>query len=61
MLFGKFASIYLEEMSEQDLRDYEVILNQTDADIVAWVMKHREVPEGLQNSVMNKLLNLSTI
>lgn len=61
LLFGKFAALYLDRMSEEDLLNYEIILNQTDADIVSWVMGHSPAPENLQNTVMTKLLNLSRI
>lgn len=61
LLLGKFASRYLDEMDEQDLLYYEIILNQTDADIVSWVMGHEFVPKNLQNSVMTKLLQSSRI
>lgn len=58
LLFSKFVNQYLDYMNEAELLDYEIILNQTDADVVSWVMGHTDVPKNLQSSIMIKLLNI---
>ncbi len=61
LLLGKFASVYLNEMSYQELEAYDIVLSQTDADIVSWVMGHSPIPQDLESDIMTKLLNLSKI
>lgn len=56
LLLGRFADEHLAQMSFAELEQYAIILDQTDADIVSWIMGHTEVPNHLRNSVMNKLL-----
>lgn len=56
LLLGRFAEKHLTQMSWAELGQYAIILDQTDADIVSWIMGHAEVPNHLRGSVMNKLL-----
>lgn len=58
LLLGLFAGKYLAEMSGEEMKEYDVILNQTDSDIVSWIMGHSDVPEHLQSPLMNKLLQI---
>ena len=55
ILLGHFAETYLDDLSIQEVDDYERLLREPDSDIIAWITNDREVPEYLQNSVMDKL------
>jgi succinate dehydrogenase flavin-adding protein (antitoxin of CptAB toxin-antitoxin module) len=57
LLLGKFAEHYLHKMNDDELRIFAMILDQTDLDIVSWVMGTSAVPEFLRSSVMQKLLD----
>ncbi len=58
LIFGRFAELYLEDMDESELLDYNILLNQTDSDIVSWVMGRQKVPSGMPQNLMNKLLSM---
>ena len=59
LLLGLFAKKYLAEMSDEEMKEYDIILNETDSDIVSWIMGHSDVPENLQSPLMNKLLQMN--
>ena len=58
LLLGRFAENHLAQMCWAELDQYATILDQTDADIVSWIMGHTEVPNHLRSSMMNKLLQI---
>lgn len=45
LLLGRFADAHLMEMTEDDLDQYEWVLDQKDSDIFAWVTGQAELPE----------------
>lgn len=57
LLLGKFAAKYIPNMSREDLLEWEKVLDQTDSDIVSWVIRGVDVPAYLQSEVMKKLIN----
>jgi antitoxin CptB len=59
LILGQFADCFLSQMTSTELESYTVILQQTDADIVDWITRNTEVPQELQSSVMQKLLNFN--
>jgi antitoxin CptB len=60
LLLGNFATKYINDMTLADLNEFEIILDQTDSDIVSWVMGRQEVPSHLQRPMMMKLLSFQT-
>lgn len=59
LLLGRFAEKHLAEMSWAEMQEYDIILNQTDNDIVAWIMGHQKVPANMQSPLMDKLLQIN--
>jgi succinate dehydrogenase flavin-adding protein (antitoxin of CptAB toxin-antitoxin module) len=57
-ILGKFATDYLHQLSYEELLNYQQILEANDWDIYNWVTKKVSVPENLDNSVMQKLLQM---
>lgn len=56
LLLGKFAEKHIPNMSDGELKEWNTILDQTDSDIVSWVMGRMDVPEHLQSEVMKRFL-----
>lgn len=57
LLLGKFAKLYLESMSDQELEDYARLLEEDDWDIFNWLTEKSPWPEYYHNSVVEKLKN----
>ena len=58
ILMGGFASGYIEEFSQIELDEYELILDESDSDIFNWIAGKVPVPDRLKtNSVLGRLLN----
>jgi antitoxin CptB len=57
ILLGNFAKKHLNNMSDQELEDYAITLEQDDVEILDWITGKKSPPEKLNNSVMHKLLS----
>jgi antitoxin CptB len=57
ILLGNFAKKYLNNMTDQELQDFAIILEQDDVEILDWITGKDNPPEKLNNSVMYKLLS----
>ena len=57
LLLGRFADAHLDTMDDGQLARFEVLLNQPDPDIHAWVDGRREVPEHQKNDIVEMILN----
>ena len=60
LLLGRFAEKHIANMSDKELADWNTILDQTDSDIVSWVMGRTNTPAHLQSTVMKRFLNEAT-
>jgi succinate dehydrogenase flavin-adding protein (antitoxin of CptAB toxin-antitoxin module) len=56
LLLGRFAEKYIHDMTFDELKEWDLILNQSDSDIVSWLLKQTEVPKALQSDIMRRLL-----
>lgn len=57
LLIGKFATFYINDLSEEEIFDLEEILNENDPDLYNWVTKHIDPPKKYQHSLMSKFQN----
>jgi len=55
ILLGHFADTHLNSLSPAQLDRYENLLRESDGKILAWITKDQDVPEYLQNDVMDML------
>ena len=55
ILFGRFAEANLERLSGDQLDRYEALIDESDADLLAWVMLGRQVPARHDNDVLTML------
>ena len=55
IILGNFADDKLEEMSEEDLDVFEVLLEVPDQDLYGWIIERDPTPGEFQSEIMNKL------
>jgi antitoxin CptB len=56
IILGKFAASFLNEMSFNEMQDFEKILAETDADLYDWLTLKSDVPEKLRSKMMSDIL-----
>lgn len=56
IILGRFADAHVAGFGADELEQYEILLEEQDPDIYAWVTGTVEVPEDLRGSVMDLLL-----
>lgn len=55
VIFARFAERYLNELSSEELDQFDALLAENDWDIFTWVTGKAEVPSQHDTSVMAKL------
>ncbi len=55
VIFGRFSERFLSDLSEEEIGQFEALLDQNDLDIFKWITGKLEVPAEFDNSVMAKL------
>lgn len=51
LFLGEFAKKYLENFSDEELKQFEAILDEDDWDIYAWITGAQVLPENHNNNV----------
>ena len=60
LLLGRFADNNLQAMSEKDLIQFEVLLEQSDPDIWDWISGKQKVPDHFDHNIMQRLKKFVT-
>ncbi len=60
IILGNFSNKYLLGFSDQEISQFELILDQTDADIMDWVNGKSEVPDTISKNMIDKLSKMGT-
>ncbi|WP_135078348.1 succinate dehydrogenase assembly factor 2 [Terasakiella sp. SH-1] len=55
VIFARFAKRYLDDLPEEEIVQFETLLEQNDVDIFKWITEKQPVPAGFENEVMQKL------
>ena len=55
MLLGSFAEKFVPNMSEADLKTYEMLLTENDPNLYNWIIGKEDAPEHVQSGVFNDL------
>ena len=55
VIFGGFARKYLENLSDQEVSDLELVLKNSDLELFTWVSGKEDVPQEWNTSVMELL------
>lgn len=57
LVIGGFASRYLDEMSDNQLTQFEALLDQPDQDLLGWVLNVSTPPSAFDNEVLRMIRN----
>ena len=60
LLLGQFANRYLNNLHDQQLDDYELLLSQGDQNILAWVRGDLKIPANLDSIVFSLVKDFNT-
>jgi len=58
LLFSEYVSDHLEHMSAEELRTLEVFLEETDVDIMNWILKRTEPPCSGYDPILDTMRTL---
>lgn len=58
-LMGGFAGEYLAELSEDELTEFERVLDESDVDLMNWLTGKEDVPSDRQGAIMDRLLSFT--
>ena len=61
LLLGAFARRHPEELSEEQVQRFEVLLEEIDNDLFDWITGKKMVPAALDHDVMRLLQNFRKI
>ena len=59
LLLGHFAKMYLPHIGDDDLTDFENLLDAGDQQIYAWVMGNAQLPDSFNTSVFRLIKNFN--
>jgi antitoxin CptB len=59
ILLGRFADRYIHELNDQQLDDFEILMQQNDIDIMNWVIGKTAVPEEFNTKLMVLIQNFN--
>lgn len=57
LIIGQFAKKNIEKMTDNELKIFEHILEQNDADLYDWYVKKKAVPKENLSTIMTKILS----
>ncbi|MGC6511404.1 MAG: succinate dehydrogenase assembly factor 2 [Parvibaculales bacterium] len=58
IIFSKFAETVLPDLPDDQLDDYERILELSDTDLFAWATGRQDMPQELSSPLLDQLLSL---
>lgn len=56
-LMGGFAREYLAELNEDELTEFERVLDESDVDLMNWLTGKEDIPADRRIGIMDRLLN----
>lgn len=56
LLMGSFADKYVPDFTEEELAQYEELLQTPDPDVYDWISRRTTPPANIMNPVMEKLV-----
>ncbi len=61
MVIGQFAIEFLDEMTPEELDQFEALLQESDPDLMTWVSGLETPPKQHQNSIFQRICNFKNI
>ncbi|WP_316862406.1 succinate dehydrogenase assembly factor 2 [uncultured Cohaesibacter sp.] len=57
LIFGRFVDLELDNLSDQELSELEMLLDQHDRDLMQWLTNELPVPEAFDCPLFHKIKN----
>jgi antitoxin CptB len=57
LLLGRFADMYIADLSERDLDSYERLLDVPDHDLYAWVSGELNIPDEHRSDLLERIVS----
>jgi antitoxin CptB len=61
MVIGQFAIEFLDDMTSEELDQFESLLQESDPDLMTWVSGLEAPPEKHQNPIFKRICNFKNI
>jgi len=61
LIFGRFADVHVKSMEPDALDRYEALIEESDQDLMAWVMGREPVPARHDNDIFDLLRRFNAI
>ena len=58
-LIGDFALARIGILSESQLTSFDLLLDETDDDLLKWIMGREEVPEWVDSNLITEIINFN--
>ncbi|MEP0070450.1 succinate dehydrogenase assembly factor 2 [Pyruvatibacter sp.] len=55
LILGTFADAYVEELTTDDLTDFERLMEAPDQDVYGWISNTKPVPDEYKTNLMTRL------
>lgn len=59
LILGRFADAHVPDFSNDELRQYDDILQHSDPDLYNWITGQEAVPANFMNGVMEMIVKIS--
>ena len=56
LLMGSFADAHLDEMTDDDLSEFERLLSTPDWEVYAWLIGQKAVPGNFQSDLLTRMM-----
>ena len=58
-LIGDFALARIGALSESQLTSFDLLLDESDNDLLKWIMEREEVPEWVDSNLITEIINFN--
>ena len=58
-MIGDFALARIGTLSESQLTSFDLLLDETDDDLLKWIMGREEVPEWVDSNLITEIINFN--
>ena len=58
-LIGDFALARIGILSESQLTSFDLLLDESDNDLLKWIMERKEVPEWVDSNLITEIINFN--
>src|SRR5947207_10994144 len=55
LIMGRFADVTIDGLDEDELAEFERLMEMPDPEVLAWSTGEREVPRGIDSALLHRL------